>query len=225
MKLAFKLNSMMWACMVLFMAAGLIVACSAPIANPLVPVSILANVANTPVAVPTVEATPTTSIAGLGKTSTYQDSMVGFELDYPANWRINNVNDKNKQSSYVYSVTLISWTPSQDPQNCFKCQSVFPAGGTKIDIVVFNSGVTTLNEAILLRKREFAQAGLGQKVLTAETWTLNKGLIAQRWLVESQSGQSAELIAAINKRTVILGGLGDYVLFDAVARTLRRVSK
>ena len=215
----------MWAYIVLLTATGWIVACSASIANPLVPISVPAIIASTPVAVSTVGATPTTPVVELGKTSTYRNSVVGFELDYPANWRINNTNDKNKQSSYAYSVTLISWAPSQDAQNCPKCQGILPAGGTAIDIVVFNSGVTTLNEAILARKQEFWQAGLGQKIVTAEAWTLNKGLLAQRWLVESQSGQSVELITAINKRTVILGGLGDYALFDAVARTLRLVSK
>jgi hypothetical protein len=50
---------------------------------------------------------------------------------------------------------------------------------------------------------------------------LPSGLQAARWEVESMAGKAVEMITVISGKTVIISGLGDYALFDQVARTLR----
>ena len=42
--------------------------------------------------------------------------------------------------------------------------------------------------------------------------------------VKSRFGESDEVITALNGSTIILGGVGDTPLIDAIARTLRPVS-
>jgi hypothetical protein len=87
-------------------------------------------------AVPTATADPNASATPnsvLGPTTTYRDKLVGFALDYPADWHIVPVSDEIKAQSLSYSVSIASF-PLEGPGT-----EGIPAGGAKLDVTVIKS--------------------------------------------------------------------------------------
>ncbi len=151
----------------------------------------------------------------LGETITYRDEFAGFEFDYPANWNVTPIAEEAKANAYIYSATFFSFTrtvPSAEG---------IPEGETKIDVGVFKNDAASAQAALELRKQEFAGSDLEQKILREEMWTLPSGMQAARIQVHDRFGESAEMLTTINGRTILFGGVDDYELFDAIARTLR----
>lgn len=151
----------------------------------------------------------------LGETKTYRDEFAGFEFDYPANWNMTPIAEEAKVDAYIYSATFFSFTrtvPSAEG---------IPEGETKIDVGVFKNDATSADAALKLRKQEFANSDLEQKITREEMWTLPSGIQAARIQVHDRFGESAEMLTTINGRTILFGGVGDYALFDAIAKTLR----
>jgi len=152
---------------------------------------------------------------GLGATSTYRNQEIGFELDYPAEWYIEDVSAEIREQSSVYAVVLTSWEPGLGGVGGI------PAGATKVGVIVIKSGTTTLQEAVAQLRQQWEAGDPPVTILSEEKWALAGDLQAVRWQVESLGEQSAAVITVINGNTVILSGLGDSDLFDAVARTMR----
>ena len=59
---------------------------------------------------PNASATPNSV---LGPTTTYRDKLVGFALDYPADWHSVPVSDEIKAQSLSYSVSIASFPLAQ----------------------------------------------------------------------------------------------------------------
>lgn len=152
---------------------------------------------------------------GLGATSTYRDQEIGFELDYPAEWYIEDVSAEIREQSSSYAVVLTSWEPDLGGVGGI------PAGATKVDVIVIKSGTTTLPEAVAQLRQQWEAGDPPVTILSEEKWALAGDLQAVRWQVESLGEQSAAVITVIHGNTVILSGLGDSDLFDAVACTMR----
>jgi hypothetical protein len=146
---------------------------------------------------------------------TYRDDYAGYEIDYPADWYITDVTQEIRESSVAYAVTFTSWEPVGPGTEGI------PEGGTKFDVSVWKNNATDLEEAAAEQKAQWANADPVQTVLSEEHWTLANGLPARRWLVESIFGQSVVVITVINGNTILIGGLGDYAVVDALAQTLR----
>ncbi|MBI4671381.1 MAG: hypothetical protein HY741_06890 [Chloroflexi bacterium] len=167
---------------------------------------------------PTRATRPTNAPAptrALGELKTYRDEFAGFELDYPAAWNMTPIADEAKQNAVIYAVTFYSWQPGAGGGEGV------PSGGTKMDVVVESSGAQSPHDALAKRKQQFADAGLAQKVLDEQTWTLPNGIQATRMHVSGTMGESVEVVTALHGKTLILGGVGDFELVDAIARTLR----
>lgn len=151
----------------------------------------------------------------LGETKTYRDKFAGFEFDYPASWNLTPIGEEAKKNSVIYSATFFSWMPKGGGSEGI------PEGETKIDVGVIKNNAPSPEAALALRKQEFANGDLEQKILREETWTLANGLQATRLAVSDRFGQSSELVTAINGNTILFGGVGDEKLFDAIVKTLR----
>lgn len=204
-----------------------IIACAAPgapapttapkISSPTVPpptavVATLPPPTNLPV--PTKLAPPTPAPQSLlGKTTTYSDVVAAFALDYPAAWNISPIADTAKKDSIIYSVTIYSFPPRTSGEG-------IPAGGTKMDIGVNKNGAKSPQDALAMRKQEIANGDLDQKILSEEPLTLARGLQATRLHISDRFGESYEIITALNGNTILLGGVGDSALIDAIAETL-----
>ena len=161
---------------------------------------------------------PLTPAPWLEDASIYSDERIGFELGLPPDWHMGDLppdvlEDIFEQSS-GYSITATSWLPEGPGRDGI------PEGGSKIDIVVYKEGIHTIEEAIADRKQEFERAGMDQVIISEEKWIVN-GIPIIRLQVESMFGESAEAVTAINGHMIILGGLGDFELFDQIVSTIR----
>lgn len=170
-----------------------------------------------PTALPPTISTTTAPQIILGATKTYRDEFAGFEFDYPATWNLTPVSDDAKKTSVIYSSTFFSWKPTGGSSEGI------PAGGTKLDAAVYKNGASSPEAALEMRKQEYKNGDMEQTITSEKAWTLPGGLKATRLQVNSHFGESAEVITAINGKTILLGGVGDYKLFDAVAGTLRKI--
>ena len=179
--------------------------------------------AETPAQTPTVLPTPApgispTASADLGPLTTYRNEQAGFELDYPTSWQLIDVGAEAKQESVMYTASLFSWEQTGPGVHGI------PEGQTKIDAAVMKTGAASPDEAATQYRQQIETADPPEKVLSEETWELVGGLTAYRWLVESRMGQAAVVVTALNGNTIVLAGLGDYAVFDQVARTLRAIA-
>jgi len=146
----------------------------------------------------------------------YRNEEVGFELEYPAEWHIQGVDRTTGEHG---TVVLTSWDPIEGGFGAI------PEGSAKIDVVMFKSGMT-LEEAVIERRQQDENGEVPVTVLSEEKWILADGLQAVRRRVEpSTSGYppSNLIVTVIDEYTVILSGLGDPDLIDAVACTMRQI--
>jgi hypothetical protein len=151
-----------------------------------------------------------------GATTTYQDALGGFALDYPVGWHLYDVSPEIKEQSVIYSAVLTSWEPVEGGGEGI------PPDGTKVDVTVFKAEVANLEAAVAERRQQLAAEPPAPIILSEEAWSLAGGLPTLRWRLQSErAGESTEVITVINRKTVLITGLGNLALAEAVARTLQ----
>ena len=148
--------------------------------------------------------------------SVYSDAQAGIELRYPFEWTLLDTDPAIKAESTGYAVTLNSWETPADGGG-----DGIPVGGTKIDILINRSDAANAQEAAEQRRRDLAESDPDATITNETTVTLEDGSTAIRWTITGGQMDVAELITVSNGYTVILAGLGDFILFDEVASTLR----
>ncbi len=165
----------------------------------------------TAVAVTSPAAVFTATAAGAGEATpspapgylqTYRDSTAGFELDFPAGWIV----DTTGISNGVILRSKKAEGPGTDG---------VPADVVKMDIVIPNITVKSLDELVVWEKQGIADSG--HTVLEEQQLQVPSGLAAVRLRLEG----ALALVAVVNDGPVIIAGYGDLSRFDSVARTLR----
>jgi len=154
-------------------------------------------------------ASPATALLG-GDLATYTDAATGITVDYPADWSLSEPTEAVKAGSQTYSATFSSWKPGPGGQ------AGIPAGGTKLDLTVVKEGPTDLDA--------FAGAHPEWSPPDAARVALLSGQPAIRLeLADTQGGPgpTVQWLTVIEGQPVILGGVGDLALVDAVAQSLR----
>ena len=191
-------------------------ACAAPAA---VPVSTpsdssTAGIDSPTVMVPTGEAPQPAASPGAGlldgDLATYTDAATGITVDYPADWGLTEPTETVKATSQTYSATFSSWNPGPGGQ------AGIPAAGTKFDLTVVKEGPTDLDA--------FAGAHPEWSPPDASRVSLLGGQPAIRIeLADTQGGPgpTVQWLTVIEGQPVILSGVGDLALVDAVAQSLR----
>lgn len=139
--------------------------------------------------------------------TTYRDTVVGFELDYPTGW----VADTTGISNGVILWSIKPEGPGSDG---------VPADVVKLDVMMRPDVTLTLDDLVAQQKAEVAN--VNGSILAEERLTLASGLEAVRLHV-SALGEVISLLTIINGHPVYVTGFGDLSRFDAVARTLRPV--
>jgi hypothetical protein len=147
---------------------------------------------------------PTVTPEPVVQLQTYQNAL-GFEVDYPLEWIIDEAGD-----------TDILW--SEKPAG--PGQDGVPTNVVKIDIVTEPNTTLTLEE-LVARQKQIIVDGNG-KILLEETIRLPSGLPAVRMGMSGFS-ESISLLAVIDGHPIMLVGYGDLTRFDEVANTLRAV--
>lgn len=137
--------------------------------------------------------------------TTYRDTSVGFELDYPAGWVVDSTGISNG---------VILWSTKPEGPG----SDGVPANVVKMDVVTMPDVSLTLDELVAQQKAEVAN--VNGSILAEERLTLASGLEAVR-LHTSSLGEAISLLAIINGHPVYVTGFGDISRFDEIARTLR----
>ena len=161
------------------------------------------------------EAASATATPAAGDMARFVDETAGVALRYPAGWSLLDVDPATKEESTVYAVSFFSWEPETAGQGGI------PEGGTKFDLVVMTgTPATSLEEAITARRAQMAEMEPPEEILDEERVRLDSGLEAVRWLVESRGEQALVYLTYVDGRVIMISGLGDFALVDAIARTL-----
>lgn len=193
-------------------------ACAAPTARPVATPSDASSVGGDSPTVmaatvdapqPPSAASPGAALLG-GDLATYTDAATGITVDYPADWGLTEPTETVKAGSQTYSATFSSWKPGPGGQ------AGIPAGGTKLDLTVVKEGPTDLDA--------FAGAHPEWSPPDASRVALLGGQPAIRIeLADTQGGPgpTVQWLTVIEGQPVILSGVGDLALVDAVAQSLR----
>ncbi len=171
--------------------------------------------AQSPLPSPTEAVTPTPT-APVFEMETFRDEVAGFEIDHPIGWTILDPAAEVKANAFIYSVTLQSWPP-EEPGT----QGI-PEGGSKMDISITKDGADTVEAALETYRQTQAQAEMPVEVLAEETLELASGLTGARFELKTAQGETNHtFVTSLNGHLVILSGLGDAAVFDAMVATLR----
>jgi hypothetical protein len=179
------------------------------------PLPTSATDAESPLPPPTEVVTPTPTMPVFDM-ATFRDDVTGFEIDYPVGWTIIDPPADVKANAFIYSVTLQSW-PLEEPGT----QGI-PEGGSKMDISITKEGAETLEGALEIYRQSQAQAEMPVEVVSEEELELASGLKGARFELENSQGETYHtFVMSLNGHLIILSGLGDVAVFDAMAATLR----
>jgi hypothetical protein len=149
--------------------------------------------------------TPEPSTTAPSNLQTYRNDTIGFEVDYPRGWIVDEAGD----TDIMWSERLTG--PGHDG---------VPDNVVKIDITTEPNTTMTLEELVARQKQIIADNN-GQTLLEEAT-TLPSSLKAVR-LGVAGFGDSVTLWTVINGHPVMLTGYGDLTRFDEVANTLRPI--
>lgn len=152
--------------------------------------------------------------SGVQDLVTYEDNVAYFALNYPATWHVIDVAQEDKVGMPGYILTFLSWDPAEGMEE-------IPTGESIVEANVQPKGDMSLEEATSSFK---ASLGPSESIISENTLTLNSGLPAMRWLLETRAGPTHVLLAVIVDRPVMLRGWGDASLFELVAGSLRVMS-
>ena len=147
----------------------------------------------------------------------YTDERVGFQLAIPPGWWIQETQPEIIEQATNYSTTATSWKPEEAGS------MGIPEGGSKIDIYVRKEGFNTLEEAIDSRRQEIERADPDSTLLSEGSWMVN-GIPVMRLQFDGKFSEAAEVVMVINDHLIIIGGLGDFELFDQIVSTIRPLS-
>lgn len=153
--------------------------------------------------------------AALTLDATYRDEYGDLALDYPSDWTITELSAEQKAQSQTYSTSFHSWVSGPAGGDGI------PEGGTKIDLGVTLDGTLVLDSALAALRELYAQPESDSELLGTEPMTLANGLPAVRVHANSVFGESSYILTVINGHQVIIGGIGDQVLIEQIAQTLR----
>ena len=148
------------------------------------------------------------------ESQTYINEEVGFALDYPAQWTLkeSTVGDRGSET------LLLSKPEIAD-------LATLPTGETRVAVTVYQWDPQN-DLAAFVATRKSAWEASGFTILDEEPLTLDLGLSAVRFTVQSPDGLTSLFqFAAIGDQYLSISGEGDLTLVQAIMRYLRPISK
>jgi hypothetical protein len=162
------------------------------------------------------------TLAELGiPSAAYQDDLVGFAFDYPADWQVTALSPEIMAESTGYTATFLSHLVDRGP----KQQEGLAPGQAKIDVSVFRDSANTLEEAIEEMNRMVANDGSNTELISEAIWVLPDGLQVNRRQYDKDFGQVNQMLTSIRGSMVLFTGLGDPSLFNTIAASLRVIEQ
>ena len=146
------------------------------------------------------------------ESQTYINEAVGFALEYPAGWTMQEsvIGDRGSQTLLLSAPEIAEL-------------ATLPAGATRVAVNV-NQWDPKNDLAAYVENRKTAWEASGFSILAEEPLTLDLGLSAVRVTVQSPEGIPVEyLFAAVNDQYVTISGEGDLELVKEMMRYLRPI--
>ena len=144
------------------------------------------------------------------ESQTYINEAVGFALEYPASWTVQEsvIGDRGSQTLLLSAPEIAEL-------------ATLPAGATRVAVNV-NQWDPKNDLAAFVENRKTAWEASGFSILAEEPLILDLGLSAIRVTVQSPEGVPVEyLFAAIRDQYVTISGEGDLELVKEIMRYLR----
>lgn len=144
---------------------------------------------------------------------TYVNEQAGFALDYPAGWTVNEVviGPRGTQVQFLSSPDLAE-------------AATVPEGATRINATIYRWDPKN-DLAAYSAHRKTAWEASGFQILAEEQLTLELGLSAVRFTVQTPEAQVLFLVAALDDQYLELSGEGDMELVKEIVQRVRPISR
>lgn len=206
--------------LVLSLMVTVLSACMAPPTNtmpapvksetPALPATV---VATEPVEVPT-EIIPNGKLpAASFESRTYLNETVGFALDYPAGWSVNEavVGSRGSQVQFLSSPDLADL-------------AVLPEGATRVSATLYQWDPKNDLAAFVTNQKNAWEAS-GFTILEEEPLTLELGLAATQFTIQTPDANVLFLITTIGDQYLVLSGEGNLELAQEIVQRVRPISR
>lgn len=163
---------------------------------------------------PATQAMPNPKLpAASFESRTYINETVGFALDYPAGWTVDEavVGPRGSQVQFL---------SSPDLENA----SVVPEGATRLSATVYQWDPKN-DLAAFIENQKAAWDASGFTVLEEQPRILELGLAASQFTVQTPETKVVFLITAIGDQYLVLSGEGNLELAKEIVQRVRPISK
>lgn len=142
----------------------------------------------------------------------YANEEAGFALDYPAGWTVNEqvVGPRGTQISFLSKPELAE-------------AATVPEGETRLSATVYEWDPKNDLDAYVQHMKE-AWSSSGFTILEDEKLTLELGLRAEQFTVQTPEAKVVFLITALPDRYLVIAGEGDLDLAKQIMERLRPIS-
>ena len=194
----------------------LLSACMAPPAATMPPPEITEapSLPATEPAVAPTEAIPNAKLpAPSFESRTYINDTVGFALDYPAGWTVNEavLGDRGSEVQFLSSPDLAD-------------ASVLPEGATRVTATIYQWDPKN-DLAAFIDHQKSAWNASGFTILEEEPRTLELGLAATQFTIQTPDSSFVSLITALGDQYLVLSGEGNLDLVKEIVGRVRPISK
>jgi hypothetical protein len=199
------------------LALMLLAAACAPATTSIPTDSVIVPAPNEPAATPTSAPTEAASNPKLPAPSfeseTYINEEVGFALDYPAGWTVNEsiLGDRGSQVQFLSSPEIAEL-------------AVLPKGATRVSAVIYDWDPKNDLPAYIANWKT-AWESSGFTVVEEEPLVLDLGLDAVQFMLKTPDTSAVVLITALGDKYLVLSGEGNLQLAKEIVQRLRPISQ
>jgi hypothetical protein len=208
------------ATLIVFVLVLWLATCRAPEPNMVEPIPVVPTQTTIPATETTLPPTPTEDAVPQGKlpapsfdSQPYINEEAGFALDIPTGWTINEVmvGPRGTQIQFLSKPELAD-------------AAVIPEGETRVNATIYEWDPKNDLAAYVQHRKESWEAS-GFSILDEQQLTLEMGLPAVLFTVQTPDTQAVFLLAALNDNYLEISGEGDLELIKTIAQRLRPISQ
>ncbi len=147
------------------------------------------------------------------ESETYINEEMGFALDYPAGWTVNEsiVGDRGSQVQFLSSPEIAE-------------SAVLPEGASRISAVIYTWDPKNDLPAYIANWKT-AWESSGFTVVEEQPLVLDLGLDAVQFTLKTPDSSAIVLITALRDKYLVLSGEGDLELAKEIVQRLRPISQ
>lgn len=201
--------------LIVFVSVLWLATCSAPPPDVAAPVQTDTSIPATDTTVPptpTEAAAPKLPAAPFDAHQ-YINEQAGFALDYPSSWTVNEmvVGSRGTQVQFLSAPELVD-------------VATLPEGATRVNATIYQWDPKN-DLAAYVEKMKSAWSASGFTILEEQQLTLELGMPAVQFTVQTPESQAVFLISALQDQYLVLSGEGDLDLVKQIVQRVRPISR